>query len=168
MWADRGNGRPCMPRAGSAATHTTMTANIASIWSSFLPSQSRLRQKQQEKGGGPRYLIHPAAWRGKTNSIVRLAQRLIVLTRGGNTLCDTVVVVTDRRILDRQIQDTSRRFAQAGLIVGYAQDSGHLHSFLQKGKRLVISTGQTFPFVLDAIGNEHKGGKFAIVIGALC
>ena len=77
---------------------------------------------------------------------------------------DTVIVVTDRKVLDRQIRDTIRRFAQVGSVVGAAETSGHLRTLLREGKRIVIATVQKFPFILDAIGNEHRGRKFAIVI----
>ena len=79
-------------------------------------------------------------------------------------LFDSVIVVTDRRLLDRQIRDTIRQFAQVGAVVGHAQSSGHLRTLLQEGKRIVISTVQKFPFILDAIGNEHRGSRFAIII----
>ena len=116
------------------------------------------------EGVGPRYLIQHSAGSGKSNSIAWLAHQLIGLEREGKTLFDTVIVVTDRRILDRQIRDTIKQFAQVGSVVGHAQDSGHLRSLLQEGKRIVISTVQKFPFILDAIGNEHLGRQFAIII----
>ena len=116
------------------------------------------------EGVGPRYLIQHSAGSGKSNSIAWLAHQLIGLEQEGKTLFDTVIVVTDRRILDRQIRDTIKQFAQVGSVVGHAQDSGHLRSLLQEGKRIVISTVQKFPFILDAIGNEHLGRQFAIVI----
>ena len=116
------------------------------------------------RGVGPRYLIQHSAGSGKSNSIAWLAHQLIGLEQEGKTLFDTVIVVTDRRILDRQIRDTIKQFAQVGSVVGHAQDSGHLRSLLQEGKRIVISTVQKFPFILDAIGNEHLGRQFAIII----
>ena len=67
-------------------------------------------------------------------------------------------------MLDRQIRDTIRQFAQVGSIVGHAETSGHLQTLLREGKRIVITTVQKFPFILDAIGNEHRGRRFAIII----
>ena len=113
---------------------------------------------------GPRYLVQHSAGSGKSNSIAWLAHQLIGLEQEGKTLFDTVIVVTDRRILDRQIRDTIRQFAQVGSVVGHAESSGDLRSLLQEGKRIVISTVQKFPFILDAIGNEHLGRQFAIII----
>ena len=116
------------------------------------------------RGVGPRYLIQHSAGSGKSNSIAWLAHQLIGLEQEGKTLFDTVIVVTDRRILDRQIRDTIRQFAQVGSVVGHAESSGDLRSLLQEGKRIVISTVQKFPFILDAIGSEHAGRQFAIII----
>ena len=119
-----------------------------------------------ERGVGARYLIQHSAGSGKSNSIAWLAHQLIGLERegAGAVLFDSVIVVTDRRLLDRQIRDTIRQFAQVGAVVGHAQSSGHLRTLLQEGKRIVISTVQKFPFILDAIGNEHRGSRFAIII----
>ena len=117
-----------------------------------------------ERGVGARYLIQHSAGSGKSNSIAWLAHQLIDLEREGAVLFDSVIVVTDRRLLDRQIRDTIRQFAQVGAVVGHAQSSGHLRTLLQEGKRIVISTVQKFPFILDAIGNEHRGSRFAIII----
>ena len=75
-----------------------------------------------------------------------------------------MIVVTDRRILDRQIRDTIRQFAQVGSVVGHAESSADLRTMLQGGKRIVITTVQKFPFILDAIGNEHRGRRFAMII----
>ena len=115
-------------------------------------------------GVGRRYLIQHSAGSGKSNSIAWLAHQLIGLERDGSTVFDTVVVVTDRRILDRQIRDTIRQFAQVGSTVGPAETSAQLRRLLQEGKRIVITTVQKFPFILDAIGNEHRNRRFAIII----
>ena len=66
--------------------------------------------------------------------------------------------------MDRQIRDTIKQFAQVGSVVGHAESSGHLRNLLQEGKRIVITTVQKFPFILDAIGNEHRRRRFAIII----
>ena len=124
----------------------------------------KLLADARENGVGARYLIQHSAGSGKSNSIAWLAHQLIGLEREGAVLFDSVVVVTDRRLLDRQIRDTIKQFAQVGAVVGHAQSSGHLRTLLQEGKRIVISTVQKFPFILDAIGNEHRGSRFAIII----
>ena len=117
-----------------------------------------------DRGAGSRYLIQHSAGSGKSNSIAWLAHQLIGLERDGVALFDSVVVVTDRRILDQQIRDTIKQFAQVGSIVGHAQQSDDLRTFLQEGKKIVITTVQKFPRILDAIGNEHRQRRFGIII----
>jgi len=118
----------------------------------------------QERGGGRRYLIEHSAGSGKSNSIAWLAHQLIGLKKGGQTVFDSIVVVTDRRVLDRQIKDTIKQFAQVSATVGHAEHSGDLRRFIEGGKKIIITTLQKFPFVLDEIGNEHRGRAFAIII----
>ncbi|MEJ7762810.1 MAG: type I restriction endonuclease subunit R, partial [Thermomicrobiales bacterium] len=115
-------------------------------------------------GAGKRYLVQHSAGSGKSNSIAWLAHQLIELKRDGEQVFDSVVVVTDRKVLDRQITDTIRQFTQVAAIVGHAEGSGDLRRFLQSGKKIVITTVQKFPYVLDEIGNDHRGSRFAIII----
>ena len=136
------------------------------IWPRYhqLDVVRRLLADASDRGAGPRYLIQHSAGSGKSNSIAWLAHQLIGLKQDGKALFDSAIVVTDRRILDKQIRDTIKQFAQVGPVVGHAESSGHLRTLLQDGKRIVITTVQKFPFILDAIGNEHRGRKFAIII----
>jgi len=118
-------------------------------------------------GAGKRYLIQHSAGSGKSNSIAWLAHQLIGVTRatddGSRAVFDSVIVVTDRRLLDQQIQTTIKQFMQVGATVGHAKDSGDLRKYIQEGKKIIVSTVQKFPFILDEIATE--GGKtFAIVI----
>lgn len=113
---------------------------------------------------GKRYLIQHSAGSGKSNSIAWLAHQLIDLRRAGKALFDSIIVVTDRRILDKQIRDTVKQFAQVSSIVGHAEDSAGLRKMISSGKKIIISTVQKFPFILEQIGNEHRGNKFAIII----
>ena len=124
----------------------------------------------QEHGAGKRYLIQHSAGSGKSNSIAWLAHQLISLTKDGKPVFDSVIVITDRRILDKQIRETIKGFAQVGSIIGAVKEGAgiskteQLTKYLKDGKKLIISTVQTFPHVLDSIGDEHRGGKFAIII----
>jgi len=118
----------------------------------------------QANGAGKRYLIQHSAGSGKSNSIAWLAHQLIGLDNGGTPIFDSVIVVTDRRVLDKQIKDTIKQFAQVSATVGHAERSGDLRRFLREGKKIIISTVQKFPFILDEIGDEHRGRKFAIII----
>jgi type I restriction enzyme R subunit len=124
----------------------------------------RLLADARKNGAGQRYLIQHSAGSGKSNSIAWLAHQLIGLAKDGVTVFDSIIVVTDRRILDQQIRDTIKQFAQVGATVGHAEHSGDLRKFLAEGKKIIISTVQKFPFILDEIGSEHRGRRFAIVI----
>ena len=73
-----------------------------------------------ERGAGRRHLIQHSAGSGKSDSIAWLAHQLIGLEQGGSTIFDSVIVVTDRRVLDGQIRDTIKQFAQVGSVVGHA------------------------------------------------
>jgi len=116
------------------------------------------------RGVGQRYLIEHSAGSGKSNSIAWLAHQLVGLEKRGRAIFDSIIVVTDRRVLDKQIRDTVKQFAQVASTVGHAEHSGDLRRFLEAGKKIIITTVQKFPFVLDDIGNEHRGHKFAIII----
>ena len=89
---------------------------------------------------------------------------MIPLERNGRPVFDSIVVVTDRRILDAQIRDTIRQYAQVGATVGHAAESGDLREFLATGKKIIISTVQKFPHILDDIGSRHRNRTFAIII----
>ncbi len=116
------------------------------------------------RGTGRRYLIQHSAGSGKSNSIAWLAHQLVGLRRDGQPLFDSIIVVTDRRILDQQIRDTIRQFAQVSATVGHAERSGDLRRFIESGKKIIITTVQKFPFILEEIGSEHQGRRFAIII----
>ena len=116
------------------------------------------------RGAGHRYLIQHSAGSGKSNSIAWLAHQLIGLARDEGPVFDSIIVVTDRRILDKQIRDTIKQYAQVGATVGHAERSGDLRRFIEMGKKIIISTVQKFPFILDEIGNEQRGRRFAIII----
>ena len=124
----------------------------------------KLLEDARAKGAGQRYLIQHSAGSGKSNSIAWLAHQLIELKRNGAEVFDSIIVVTDRRILDKQIRDTIKQFAQVSATVGHAEHSGDLRGFIQSGKKIIITTVQKFPFILDEIGSEHRGRKFAIII----
>ncbi|MBM4310420.1 MAG: type I restriction endonuclease subunit R [Deltaproteobacteria bacterium] len=115
------------------------------------------------KGAGQRYLIQHSAGSGKSNSIAWLAHQLIGLKRDDREVFDSVIVVTDRRILDSQIQATIKQFMQVGATVGHAERSGDLRHFIEQGKKIIVSTVQKFPRILDEIETE-SGKTFAIII----
>jgi type I restriction enzyme R subunit len=136
------------------------------IWPRFhqLDVVRKLLADAGRHGAGKRYLIQHSAGSGKSNSIAWLAHQLIGLVKDKEAVFDSIIVVTDRKILDKQIKDTIKQFAQVGATVGHAEDSGGLRKFIAEGKKIIISTVQKFPFILDEIGTEHRGRKFAIII----
>ena len=136
------------------------------IWPRYqqLDVVRRLLAHAARHGAGKRYLIQHSAGSGKSFSIAWLAHQMIPLKKDGNTVFDSIIVVTDRRILDRQIRDTIKQYAQVKSTVGHAERSGDLRRFIEQGKKIIISTIQKFPFILDEIGNEQRGRTFAIII----
>lgn len=125
----------------------------------------RLLKSAPDDGVGKRYLIQHSAGSGKSNSISWLAHQLVGLEKDNAPVFGTIIVVTDRRILDKQLRDNIKRFAQVSSIVGaVTEGSGQLRTFLEQGKKIVITTVQKFPFVLDQIGDHHRTSKFAIII----
>ena len=136
------------------------------IWPRYhqLDVVRRLLADARRHGAGKRYLIQHSAGSGKSNSIAWLAHQLIVLRKDDAAVFDSIIVVTDRRLLDKQIRDTIKQFAQVGATVGPADRSGELRRFIESGKKIIISTVQKFPFILDEIGNEQRSRRFAIII----
>lgn len=164
------------------ASLTNILENYAQIIEEKNPKTGRKKRKQvfpryhqldvvrevladvAERGVGGRYLIQHSAGSGKSNSIAWLSHQLIALRKDSAEVFDTVIVVTDRRILDDQIQKTVKQFMQVGATVGHAEHSGDLRRFIQDGKKIIITTVQKFPFILAEIEKEAQGRKFAIII----
>ncbi len=136
------------------------------IWPRFhqLDVVRKLLAECAAQGAGRRYLIQHSAGSGKSNSIAWLVHQLIGLRKDEAAVFDSIIVVTDRILLDRQIENTIKQFAQVGATVGHAADSGDLRRFVREGKKIIITTVQKFPHVLKEIGDEHRGRRFAIVI----
>jgi len=136
------------------------------IWPRYhqLDVVRRLLNDAGESGVGRRYLIQHSAGSGKSNSIAWLAHQLLGLESAGASVFDSIVVVTDRRILDRQIGDTIGQYAQVGATVGKANRAGDLKRFIESGKKIIVSTVQKFPFILDEIGDGQRNRGFAIII----
>lgn len=145
---------------------TTGKKKAVQIWPRYhqLEVVHLLLADVQRRGAGQRYLVQHSAGSGKSNSIAWLAHQLIGLRKEDAAVFDSIIVVTDRRILDKQIRDTIKQFAQVGATVGHAERSGDLRSFIESGKKIIISTVQKFPFILDEIGSDHRGRRFAILI----
>lgn len=115
-------------------------------------------------GVGQRYLIQHSAGSGKSNSIAWLAHQFVTLKRNGMAVFDSVIVVTDRVNLDKQIKNTIRQFMQVKSTVGWAENSGDLKRLLAEGKKIIISIVHKFQYILDDISSIHQGQSFAIII----
>ena len=118
----------------------------------------------QKNGIGQKYLIQHSAGSGKSNSIAWLAHQLVGLEVNGKNVVDSIVVVTDRINLDKQIRSTIKQFMQVSNTVVGAESSGELRDAIASGKKIIISTVHKFPLILDDIGTTHKDRKFAIII----
>ena len=77
---------------------------------------------------------------------------------------DTVIVVTDRVNLDKQIRDTIKQFMQVSSTVGWAKDASTLSTLMEQGKKIIITIVHKFQFILDAVSADYKNKKFAIII----
>ena len=127
----------------------------------------KFRHQIKKDGTGHNYLVQHTTGSGKSYSIGWLSHTLTSLYRSENDkkrLFDTVVIVTDRKVLDDQLRNTVRSLEQTAGVVGSAdKDSGQLKAFLEQGKDIVISTIQKFPFISETISSlGHK--TFAVII----
>ncbi|WP_289054311.1 type I restriction endonuclease subunit R [Carboxylicivirga marina] len=127
----------------------------------------------ENNGVGNTYLIQHSAGSGKSNSITWAAYQLIEVypknetipgsTGIQNPLFDSVIVVTDRRILDKQLRDNIKEFSEVKNIVAPAYSSKDLKEGLEQGKKIIITTIQKFPFIIDGIA-DLSDKRFAVII----
>lgn len=127
----------------------------------------KLRNAVKQQGVGKKYLIQHTTGSGKSYSIGWLAHMLTSLYRNENDtkrMFDTILVVTDRKVLDKQLQSTVAKLEQtAGVVNPVELGSTQLKEYLEKGKDIIITTVQKFPFISQAIA-ELKGNTFGVVI----
>lgn len=126
-----------------------------------------------EHGVGQTYLIQHSAGSGKSNSITWAAYQLIETyplsedVRGAKSveapLFDSVIVVTDRRLLDKQLRENIRDFSEVKNILAPAFKSSDLKQALEQGKKIIITTIQKFPFIIDGI-EDMSDKRFAVII----
>ena len=116
----------------------------------------------RENGVGRTYLIQHSAGSGKSNSITWTAFQLIEQynQETNKPLFDSVVVVTDRRVLDKQLKDNISQFSEVKNIVAHANNAADLKKYLEEGKKIIITTIQKFPHIVDGIEDlsEHNFG----------
>lgn len=125
----------------------------------------RIIDDVKENGAGKNYLIQHSAGSGKSNSIAWTAHRLSELHNSADQkIFDSIIVITDRRVLDKQLRDTIVQFEQtAGVVKPITSGSSQLASALENGEKIITTTLQKFPFVLDKI-TEIKGRNFAVLV----
>ena len=131
-----------------------------------LSSVRKILADAQENGAGQKYLIQHSAGSGKSNSISWLAHQLVGLhdKSGKETIFDTVIVITDRIILDKQIRENIKQYQQVkGVVQPITEGAKQLKTALEEGKKIIITTIQKFPYIVEEIG-DLPGNNFGIII----
>jgi type I restriction enzyme, R subunit len=130
-----------------------------------LDAVRRMVEHARAHGAGQRYLIQHSAGSGKSFTIAWLAHRLATLHDASDRrVFDSIVVITDRRVLDRQLQTTMRQFEQTlGVVENIDTTSRQLKQALESGKTIIVTTLQKFPVIAKEIG-ELPGKRFAIIV----
>ncbi|MEM7361080.1 MAG: type I restriction endonuclease subunit R [Pseudomonadota bacterium] len=133
----------------------------------------KLVAHSSENGVGQTYLIQHSAGSGKSNSITWAAYQFIETYPANENvhgskgleepLFDSVIVVTDRRLLDKQLRDNIKEFSEVKNIIAPAHKSSELKSALENGKKIIITTIQKFPFIIDGIA-DLSDKRFAVII----
>lgn len=125
---------------------------------------TKLLADVKENGSGKNYLIQHSAGSGKSNSIAWLAHRLSGLhDKNNEAIFNSIIVVTDRKILDSQLQDTIYQFDHvAGVVRPVKHGSKELKDAINDGVKIIITTLQKFPFIYQEV--ESTGKKFAIIV----
>lgn len=125
----------------------------------------KLLDHAKDQGVGHTYLIQHSAGSGKSNSITWASYQLIEQYKPGShhPIFDSVVVVTDRRVLDKQLKNNIKLFSEVKNIVAHAESSQDLKNALQTGKKIIITTIQKFPFIVDGI-DDLSDKHFAVII----
>ena len=125
----------------------------------------RLINHAATHGAGQTYLIQHSAGSGKSNSITWAAFQLIETYMQGQDkpLFDSVIVVTDRRLLDKQLRENIKEFSEVKNIIAPVQSSRELKTALEHGKKIIITTIQKFPFIIEGIA-DLSDKKFAVII----
>lgn len=118
----------------------------------------------KKHGSGKTYLVQHSAGSGKSNTIAWTAHRLSELHKSDDSaVFNGVIVLTDRRVLDKQLSETVNQFSQVRGVVKHVESGADLRKALEKGEKIIISTLQKFPVISQEIG-ELPGKRFAVII----
>jgi len=130
-----------------------------------LDAVRRLVADARLRGTGKNYLIQHSAGSGKSFTIAWLAHQLSTLHDAEDRrVFDSIIVITDRLVLDRQLQRTVLQFEQTlGVVENIDKTSRQLRSALEDGKTIIVTTLQKFPVIVEEIG-RLKGNRFAVIV----
>jgi type I restriction enzyme, R subunit len=130
-----------------------------------LDAVRRLVADARSRGAGRNYLIQHSAGSGKSYTIAWLAHQLSTLHAANDKrVFDSIIVITDRRVLDRQLQRTVLQFEQTlGVVENIDQTSRQLKDALEGGKTIIVTTLQKFPVIVHEIG-RLPGNRFAVIV----
>ncbi len=120
----------------------------------------KLLADAQANGAGTRYLVQHSAGSGKSNSIAWLAHQLVGLEKSGQSIFDSIIVITDRILLDRQIRDTIKQYAQVSSIVGHSDSSSDLARLFAAGQEDHHHHGAEIPL---CAGRDRRPASWAEV-----
>ena len=126
----------------------------------------KLIQNVSDYGSGRNYLIQHSAGSGKSNSIAWTAYRLASLHRNNESVFNSVIIVTDRRVLDSQLQDTIGGFDHtigSVVLIDDKKSSQDLLQAIKDGKRIIVTTLQKFPVIYDLVG-DTTGKSYAVIV----
>ena len=129
-----------------------------------LDAVTKILNHVSKNGAGQNYLIQHSAGSGKSNTIAWLAHRLTGLhDSGGEIIFNSIIVVTDRKVLDNQLQNTVYQFERVGGVVEKIdRDSAQLRDAINSGKKIIITTLQKFPVIFKEVRAGNK--KFAVIV----
>jgi len=149
------------------STQTTVTTKVLFPRYHQLDVVRKLVAHVRDNGAGHNYLIQHSAGSGKSNSIAWAAYRMASLHDSNNVpMFNSVIVVTDRRVLDQQLQATVTGFDHtlgSVITIDEKKNSGDLRNAINDGKRIIVTTLQKFPVIYDQV-NSAEGKRFAIFV----
>jgi len=129
-----------------------------------LTAVKQLVDSARKFGTGEKYLIQHSAGSGKTFTISWLAHQLSQIhSKEDKRIFDSVIVISDRKVIDKQLKDAVKQFEKKLGVVQWAEKSSLLKNALETGINIIVTTIQKFPFVVEEIG-KLKGKNFAVII----
>ena len=130
-----------------------------------LDAARRLVADSQQRGAGQNYLIQHSAGSGKSNTMAWLSHRLSILHgTDDKRVFDAIIILSDRRVIDKQLRETVRAFEQTrGVVAAIEGTSAQLKEALENHKQIIVTTLQKFPQIVNAV-EEMSNRKFALVI----